>query len=121
MRWYGVATGSYDDYHETFIQAECPYEAAVKYLKSEYVSYNEVATVHDAVLNKYNILHVATELCKVELVGPRGYLWDRDLSDPLDLRRCKLCGDTADENDPMYVNDDCKCRECEKLKQVRVR
>jgi hypothetical protein len=117
MRFFGIATGSHDDYTEHFVSADCPQEAALKFMRSEYVSYNEIATIHEAELNKHGVLHITGELCKVELVGPRGYLWDRYVNGQ---KRCRLCGDCEAEDDPTFINDDGKCRGCINLKQIKI-
>jgi len=122
MRFYAVSTGSYDDFREVFIHALCPEEAVHKFLKSEFMSYNEIGTVWDVEM-KGSVLRTTTELCRVELVGPRGHLWIQHSYDPPDHYKdtCVLCGDSAGS---MPIEDflvaDHKCKSCAALKQVKI-
>lgn len=125
MKFYAVSTGSYDAYIEYFITATCPEEAALKFLASEFMLWNEIGTIWDAELNKHGVLHTTTELCRVELVGPKGYVWNevynrehKASSRPI----CLLCGGgpLEDEGSENFVNEDGKCKDCAILKQVKI-
>ncbi len=119
MRFYAVATGSYDDYIVRFIMAECPYEAALKFMRSKYsyMAYSEVGTIYEAKVDNDGVLHTTTELCTVELVGSRGYLWDGEHE--VTRKVCRLCGDWPGEGEENFLNEERKCATCAKLKQVR--
>lgn len=117
MRFYGIATGDNDWYVERFIKADCPEEAAIKYAQSKFYGYSEIATIHEAKLDEYGVLHIGEELCKVELIGPRGYLWDNERFNENGMK-CLLCGD-FDVSDATFINENGKCRSCAKLRTIR--
>jgi phage FluMu protein Com len=125
MRFYAVSTGTYDDYRECYIQADCPHVAAVQFLKSQPLSHSEIGTVWEAAIDTNGVLRKTIELCDVELPGSRGYLWNEEYNRKFhaaaDVICCYLCGDLpGSEPINQFLNADHKCPRCAKLKQLKI-
>lgn len=116
MRLYGIVLGEHDA-HVVYVQADCPNEAVTKLVQSDYISYSETATICETEFNKYDMLVTTTELCKVALVGSKGYLWDGDRFAGQD--RCRLCGGGPGADEKDFLNSERKCGDCAILREIR--
>ena len=119
MQLYSIEVGtSYDSWSQTFVKASCPEEAAIKFLKSSYPTYNEPASIYEAAFNEHGVLKNIRELCKVELQYGKGYLFDH----AQDVIRsiCKLCGDWPGEGEKDFLDADGKCKICAALRIIKL-
>lgn len=126
IRFFAVCRGNYSDYSETYVLATSPNDALCRFMKSHYGRHAEIGDICEADFDANGVLRRTKELYKVELPGD--YLWDPTGDPEIDRidkeyykNRCRLCGDSADENDPdkdKFLNENRKCKECAALRQI---